>query len=223
MATFLKHSPSRRGTVQRSPWRGAGCTGYLVQPWNGDRGIHAKLFALFRKVVASFTRTTGMPAITVQETEGVLGEAPSVGEGRQPDETHRPRPSSTATLERQLSDVLGSLPQQTSFDPDRPTDMNESIDTLAQQMLTLVEIVSAQERDIKVLKEECRRLQEHDQAIAVAFSTFFHILAAGRVAKLSEMANVLNHITQIAEQEGRPAASIKFLKDLASLLPEDKG
>ena len=91
----------------------------------------------------------------------------------------------------------------------------------AEQMLTLVEIVSAQERDIKALKEQCRRLEEHDQAIAVAFSTFFHVLSAGRVAKLGEIANILNNIIKIAEQEGRPPASIKFLQDLADMLPDD--
>ncbi|MBB3018240.1 hypothetical protein FHR70_001280 [Microvirga lupini] len=100
--------------------------------------------------------------------------------------------------------------------------MNTSLDTLAEQMLTLVEIVSAQERDIKALKEQCRVLEEHDQAIAVAFSTFFHVLSAGRIAKLSEIATILNHIIKVAEQEGRPAASIKFLRDLADMLPEDQ-
>jgi hypothetical protein len=105
---------------------------------------------------------------------------------------------------------------------ERFSDMNTSLDTLAEQMLTLVEIVSAQERDIKALKEQCRVLEEHDQAIAVAFSTFFHVLSAGRVAKLSEIATILNHIIKVAEQEGRPAASIKFLQDLAGMLPEDQ-
>lgn len=105
---------------------------------------------------------------------------------------------------------------------ERFSHMNTSVDTLAEQMLTLVEIVSAQERDIKALKEQCRVLEEHDQAIAVAFSTFFHVLSAGRVAKLGEIATILNHIIQVAEQEGRPAASIKFLKDLAGMLPEDQ-
>ncbi|MBD2746349.1 hypothetical protein IC232_06495 [Microvirga sp. BT688] len=100
--------------------------------------------------------------------------------------------------------------------------MNTSVDTLAEQMLTLVEIVSAQERDIKALKEQCRVLEEHDQAIAVAFSTFFHVLSAGRVAKLSEIGTILNDIIKVAEQEGRPAASIKFLRDLAGMLPEDQ-
>jgi hypothetical protein len=126
-----------------------------------------------------------------------------------------------------------ALDSQSSTDPDdaRPSihdqlgrfsDMNTSMDTLAEQMLTLVEIVSAQERDIKALKEQCRKLEEHDQAIAVAFSTFFHVLSAGRVAKLSEIAAILNNIIKIAEQEGRPAASIKFLQDLAGMLPEEQ-
>ncbi len=100
--------------------------------------------------------------------------------------------------------------------------MNASLDTLAEQMLTLVEIVSAQEKDIKSLKEQCRRLEEHDQAIAVAFTTFFHVLSAGRVAKLSEIAGILNHIIKIAEQEGRPPESIRFLRDLAGMLAEDR-
>jgi hypothetical protein len=114
---------------------------------------------------------------------------------------------------------LRSLPHE---QPGRLSDMNTSLDTLAEQMLTLVEIVSAQERDLKALKEQCRQLEEHDQAIAVAFSTFFHVLSAGRVAKMSEIATILNNIIEIAEQEGRPAESIKFLQDLASMLPEDQ-
>jgi phage-related tail protein len=98
--------------------------------------------------------------------------------------------------------------------------MNASVDTLAEQMLTLVDIVSAQEKDIKILKDQSRKLEERDQAIMVAFTTFFHVLAAGRVAKLSEISSILHNIIRIAEQEGRPQESIKFLQDLAAHLSE---
>ena len=130
--------------------------------------------------------------------------------------------SATHTQRQQAADELQRSLASNTKDTGRPADMNASVDTLAEQMLTLVEIVSAQERDIKALKEQCRRLEEHDQAIAVAFSTFFHVLSAGRVAKLSEIANILNNIIKIAEQEGRPPASIKFLQDLAGMLPDEQ-
>jgi hypothetical protein len=126
-----------------------------------------------------------------------------------------------ASLRDHVSSDFQPLAPSNIAELGRLTDMNASVDTLAEQMLTLVEIVSAQERDIKALKEQCRRLEEHDQAIAVAFSTFFHVLSAGRVAKLGEIANILNNIIKIAEQEGRPPASIKFLQDLADMLPDD--
>lgn len=97
--------------------------------------------------------------------------------------------------------------------------MNASVDTLADQMLTLVEIVSAQEKDIKSLKDNCRKLEEHNQAIMVGFSAFFHVLAVGRVAKASEIASLLQNISKIAEQEGRPKESVRFLQDLARMVP----
>lgn len=97
--------------------------------------------------------------------------------------------------------------------------MSASVDTLAEQMLTLVDIVSAQEKDIKALKEQCRKLEEHNQAIMVAFSAFFHVLSVGRVAKASEIAALLQNISKIAEQEGRPKTSVTFLQDLARMVP----
>jgi phage-related tail protein len=97
--------------------------------------------------------------------------------------------------------------------------MNASVDTLAEQMLTLVEIVSAQEKDIKALKEQSRKLEEHNQAIMVAFSAFFHVLAVGRVAKAEEVSALLQSIGKMAEQEGRPRESIKFLQELAKMVP----
>lgn len=97
--------------------------------------------------------------------------------------------------------------------------MNASVDTLAEQMLTLVDIVSAQEKDIKALKEQNRRLEEHNQAIMVAFSAFFHVLSVGRVAKAEEISTLLQNISKIAEQEGRPRESVKFLQELSKMVP----
>jgi hypothetical protein len=185
-------------------------------------GDQVKLRHFMQQAVTRLARTIGFPRIVADKSEPVLGEplastaAPEPIEGAQP---------SSAAMSQSLKP-----PQTDGQDNPRPSihaqlerfsDMNTSVDTLAEQMLTLVEIVSAQERDIKALKEQCRVLEEHDQAIAVAFSTFFHVLSAGRVAKLSEIATILNHIIKVAEQEGRPAASIKFLQDLAGMLPED--
>ena len=179
-------------------------------------GVQVKLRHFMQQAATRLARMIGFPRIVVDKAEPVLGESsPSRAE---------PKPSGD-------DQALPSSPKIDHQDEHRPpihaqlerfSDMNTSLDTLAEQMLTLVEIVSAQERDIKALKEQCRVLEEHDQAIAVAFSTFFHVLSAGRVAKLGEIATILNHIIKVAEQEGRPAASIKFLQDLAGMLPEDQ-
>ncbi|MGF9756451.1 hypothetical protein AAII07_14710 [Microvirga sp. 0TCS3.31] len=165
----------------------------------------------------------GFPRIVADRAEPVLGEALASNVDAEPMKDDQPRSSAMSeTIVPPSNDVQDDLRPSLHVQLGRLSDMNTSVDTLAEQMLTLVEIVSAQERDIKALKEQCRVMEEHDQAIAVAFSTFFHVLSAGRVAKLSEIATILNHIIKVAEQEGRPAASIKFLQDLAGMLPEDQ-
>jgi hypothetical protein len=95
-----------------------------------------------------------------------------------------------------------------------------SLEVLAEQMLSIVEIVSAQEKAIQSLKQRCQKLEEHNQAIMVAFTTFFHVLAAGRVAKIEEISAILEDITTIAEREERPQDAIRFLRDLAAMLGE---
>jgi hypothetical protein len=197
----------------------------LERDWNVIANVQVKLRHLLQQAVTKLTRAIGFPRIVANGSAPALGQSSSPTAALNSDEDHKA--SSAPSVMSQ------ALDGQSSTDPDdaRPSihdqlgrfsDMNTSMDTLAEQMLTLVEIVSAQERDIKALKEQCRRLEEHDQAIAVAFSTFFHVLSAGRVAKLSEIAAILNNIIKIAEQEGRPAASIKFLQDLAGMLPEEQ-
>jgi hypothetical protein len=105
----------------------------------------------------------------------------------------------------------------------RAADMDASLDVLAEQMLTLVEVVSAQEKDIKALKMRCQQLEEHDQAIMVAFTTFFHVLAAGHVAKLEDIAAILHNIIKVAQREAYPQESIRFLEGLATMLHEQSG
>ncbi|WP_133239414.1 hypothetical protein [Microvirga sp. KLBC 81] len=90
-------------------------------------------------------------------------------------------------------------------------------------MLTLVEVVSAQEKDIKALKMRCQQLEERDQAVMVAFTTFFHVLAAGRVAKLEDIAAILHNIIKVAQREAYRQESIRFLEALASMLREQSG
>jgi len=178
-----------------------------------------------QQTASGLARAFGFPRVVGDESEPVLGQtqSPKVQTDlaeRDESSPGSPAPNSTARL-RSIHD-LRTIRSSPHDQPGRLNDMNTSVDTLAEQMLTLVEIVSAQEKDIKALKEQCRQLEEHDQAIAVAFSTFFHVLSAGRIAKMSEIAAVLNNIIEIAEQEGRPAASIKFLQDLADMLPGDQ-
>jgi len=188
-------------------------------------GVQVSLRHFLRQVASKFARATGLPTIVANEGESVLGQTPSSKAEASPDDADRDAsalPSLSQALRRHAAGAPHPSLLSQPEDLGRPTDMNASVETLADQMLTLVEIVSAQEKDIKALKEQCRKLEEHDQAIAVAFSTFFHVLAAGRVAKLGEIAGILNHITLIAEQEGRPPESIKFLRELAAMLPDDQ-
>lgn len=107
---------------------------------------------------------------------------------------------------------------QPSVSGPAPADLPASLQEIAEQMLGIVEIVSVQEQTIQVLKQRCQRLEDHDQAIMVAFTTFFHILAAGHIAKTEDIAFILNNIIDIAEREDRPRDAIAFLKDLAGLL-----
>ena len=205
-----------------TPPRGVGGHGRRSRSENVIAGVLVKVRNLLQKTVSKLARAAGMPNVVTHETEVVLGASSPSAKGNADDADRSPSASISLsnTLKRQA--VLESWPASPFADLGQPTDMNASLDTLAEQMLTLVEIVSAQEKDIKALKEQCRRLEEHDQAIAVAFSTFFHVLSAGRVAKLSEIASILNHIIKVAEQEGRPAEAIRFLQDLASMLPGDQ-
>lgn len=186
-------------------------------------GIQVRLRHFMQQAVTKLARAIGFPRIVADRAESVLGEASPLKadlKSTRDDQASFSSPAMTQSLTPSIDDEDNTRPS-IHAQLGRLSHMNASVDTLAEQMLTLVEIVSAQERDIKALKEECRALEEHDQAIAVAFSTFFHVLSAGRVAKLGEIATILNHIIKVAEQEGRPAASIKFLQDLAGMLPED--
>jgi hypothetical protein len=187
-------------------------------------GVQVKLRHFMQQAVTKLARTIGFPRIVADEAEPVPEVSSSEDSNINPakDDQALSSPGMGKSLKPPLIDNQENSSLSIHAQLGRFSDMNTSVDTLAEQMLTLVEIVSAQERDIKALKEQCRILEEHDQAIAVAFSTFFHVLSAGRVAKLGEIATILNHIIQVAEQEGRPAASIKFLRDLAGMLPEDQ-
>jgi hypothetical protein len=188
-------------------------------------GVQVKLRHFMQQAATRLARMIGFPRIVAEKAEPVLGESsPSMAEPKPGGDDQALPSSSEGRQSLEPSPINGQDNPRPSIHAqlERFSDMNTSLDTLAEQMLTLVEIVSAQERDIKALKEQCRVLEEHDQAIAVAFSTFFHVLSAGRVAKLGEIATILNHIIKVAEQEGRPAASIKFLQDLAGMLPEDQ-
>ena len=97
-------------------------------------------------------------------------------------------------------------------------DMTASLEILAEQMLSLVDVVSIQERDIKALRARCQQLEDHERAIMVAFKTFFHVLAAGKVAKLEDVSTILHNIISMAQRETYPQDSIRFLQSLAAML-----
>jgi hypothetical protein len=94
---------------------------------------------------------------------------------------------------------------------------------LAKQMLSLADVVSTQGRDIKALKAGCQQLEEREQAIMVAFTTFFHVLAAGKVAKLEDISAILPNIIDVAQHEAYTPESIRFLRSLATMLHPQPG
>ncbi|WP_150117625.1 hypothetical protein [Microvirga vignae] len=164
--------------------------------------VQERIRSLLQQTASRLAEVARRPAVVTEDTKVTLGaDQPPNFQTR-----HRAGNSS-------------SRPYITPKEPESSTDMSASVDTLAEQMLTLVDIVSAQEKDIKALREQCRRLEEHNQAIMVAFSAFFHVLSVGRVAKATDVAALLQNISKIAEQEGRPKESVAFLQDLAKMVP----
>jgi hypothetical protein len=57
----------------------------------------------------------------------------------------------------------------------------------------------------------------------VAFTTFFHVLAAGKVAKLEDISAILHNIIDVAQHEAYPQGSIQFLQSLAAMLHGQPG
>ncbi|HZH12343.1 MAG TPA: hypothetical protein VEZ24_18480 [Microvirga sp.] len=165
--------------------------------------VQDQIRSILRQAATRVADTARLPAVVVDDVETVLG-------------VDRTQQEKRKSVQPGVSNLETAI---TSQEPDSSTDMSASVDTLAEQMLTLVDIVSAQEKDIKALKEQCRKLEEHNQAVMVAFSAFFHVLSVGRVAKASEIASLLENISKIAEQEGRPKEAVAFLQDLARMVP----
>lgn len=96
-------------------------------------------------------------------------------------------------------------------------------DTLAEQVLALVEILSAQNHEIANLTQRCVRLEHNDQAATVAFTTFFHILSAGNVSGLGSMANVFGRIINEAEALDLPQDSVALLRSIEMTLRTAQG
>ncbi|MEZ0170135.1 hypothetical protein [Microvirga sp. TS319] len=164
--------------------------------------VQERLRSLLQQTASRIADAARLPAVRVEDSDD------------SPDALHTP------SYPREGHDVTGdAFTPAPPEEQDIPTDMTASVDTLAEQMLTLVDIVSSQEKDIKALKEQSKRLEEHNQAIMVAFSAFFHVLAVGRVAKANEIATLLQNISKIAEQEGRPKEAVTFLQNLAKMVP----
>jgi hypothetical protein len=86
-----------------------------------------------------------------------------------------------------------------------------------------VEIVSAQNREIEALKQRCAHLEGNDQAVMVAFTTFFHILSAGGVSDLDSMANVFGSIIDQAQRLDLPGDSVSFLRSVETMLRAQHG
>ena len=186
-------------------------------------GVPTKAMNLFQMTASRLVRAAGLPTVTAENKDPHVGQSASFTPDFDMTDIYADPPEQNSpgrALKRQAGSS-GQAPHASPADAGQAAaDMNASVDILAEQMLTLVEIVSAQEKEIKALKEQCRRFEEQDQAIMVGFTTFFHVLAAKRVAKLEEISAVLQHISAIAEKEERPEGSIRFLRDLASMLAD---
>ena len=116
--------------------------------------VQVKLRRFLRQIVAKLTRAAGLPKIVADESEAAPGQPPSANADVHLDESDRLSSallSVSKSLRRHVAEDFQPLAPSSIEDLGRPNDMNASVDTLAEQMLTLVEIVSAQERDIKAL------------------------------------------------------------------------
>ncbi|WP_210492700.1 hypothetical protein [Microvirga antarctica] len=101
--------------------------------------------------------------------------------------------------------------------------MTRSIDTLTDQLLAVVEIVSAQNRELEALKQRCDRLENNEQAVMVALTTLFHILSASQVSDLDSMANVLGDIITQAEALDLPVESVASLRSIETMIRAQHG
>jgi hypothetical protein len=97
-----------------------------------------------------------------------------------------------------------------------------TLDVLAEQLLSLIEIVSSQEESIRALAECCEDLEDRDQAIMVAFMTFFHVLAARHISSLAETSTILQQAVETMELDRQPTEAVKFLQGLATMLLEHR-
>ena len=89
---------------------------------------------------------------------------------------------------------------------------------LTQQLLTLVEIATTQDRQIQAHKARCERLERREQAGMVAFTAFFHILDANSVSDLAAMAGVFGSLIGEAQQLDLPEESIHYLRGIETML-----
>jgi hypothetical protein len=97
-----------------------------------------------------------------------------------------------------------------------------TLDVLAEQLLSLIEIVSSQGESIRELAERCEHLEDRDQAITVAFMTFFHVLASRQISSLAETSAILEQTVETMELDRQPAEAVKFLQGLATMLLEHR-
>jgi len=177
-----------------------------------------KMSALLQRILPRFVDGAGLRA----SSQGQERREEVALEMIEPDAIPTPREAFSASSPLNASGEETSAarlqPQTSPENPGHPEDRNASLEVLADQMLSLVDVLSSQERDIKALKARCQQLEEHDQAIMVAFTTFFHVLAAGQVATLKDVGAILHDIIKVAQHEAYPQQSICFLQRLATML-----
>jgi hypothetical protein len=183
-------------------------------------GFLQKIRALARQMVSRPAQGAG--------TRAAFGPPTSEEQSSGPDDVNViPAASQASALspaepgDRDEAARLSLPPQPETLGP--PSALNVSVEVLVEQMLTLVEVAAAREKELKALKAQAQQLEEHDQAIMVAFTTFFHVLTDKRVARLEEIAALLHRIIAMAEREAYPTGSVQLLQRLATMLQEQSG
>jgi hypothetical protein len=87
----------------------------------------------------------------------------------------------------------------------------------------LLDLVKEQEKEIQVLKKRIQRFEDHGLATMFAFRAFGSVLAARNIARLDDLAIVLQSIIDEATNQGRSEETIRFLQGIQKIVLTSSG